>query len=1020
MEKWALTTAPGFTRPRLTGPQTAVLADPSAVSLVMGGPGTGKTLTLVEDVVSHVQGGAPLDRLVVLATSRAQAQELRRQITLRLDRAQVSPRVTTVHGFALGLLRQEPDAAFRLLRAPEQELRIREILAGLPADFWPADIRDAAGTRAFARQLREFLARARQLGLDPRDIADSESGLQRAVGAFAEQYLDIADFEGTLDYAELVHRARLHVTQPSVAASLAAGFDGVWADDVQDYDAAQASLLGDLVHAGIPLRAFLDPQQRTGSFRGATAQVVPILTGLPGARVHHLRQGHRMGSAVADAASHLRQRLSATHAAPSPTPAPGLQGEVQVLLFDAQAAELAHVAAQMRTAHFDEGVPWHEMAVMARTGRRQLTPLAHTLMRHGVPVEVSGDELPISEQHAVRHLFLALHVASLDHAPTPEQAAQLLAGPLARLDGVAQRRLARALARAHPDPDASDALLAKALGEPRLLAGLERPEAARAGHLAGLLSRAARALEGGARVGEVLWGLWNGTGWPAELQRSALEGSRTAHLELDAVVELFDVASRHEDLVGAPGARTFMSEVAGQDIVADNARELEVAGRGARLLTAHRARTGQWRKVWIVGVQEGVWPRGHPPARLLDPERLTDPGAGQALVTHLADERRLFHAACTRASETLTVTATRGGDPEGSAPSRFCFELGVTPREVQGVEAGNLTATALVADLRRHLMDPSASPSLRRAAALRLARLARDPARRSPFRDADPSAWWGVRPVSAPSPEASEVLVLSGSSLQALLACPRRWFLTRRAKAGAGRSSQASVGDVVHAIAARADAQRLGVQEMKDHLDAVWGRIAFDAPWVSAGERAEMDLALERFDRWRRSNGNQLLGTEERFDVELEVSGRRVRLTGSVDRLELAPDGLRIVDYKTGRARPTRNEAATNEQLGVYQLAAALGGFDHLAPGERRVEAASLLMLRHGEVEPVEITQESLERAPAPGGDLTHGPTWVHDKLAEAVEILESGCFDARSAGACGPCPFKASCPASRTVEVGA
>lgn len=225
---------------------------------------------------------------------------------------------------------------------------------------------------------------------------------------------------------------------------------------------------------------------------------------------------------------------------------------------------------------------------------------------------------------------------------------------------------------------------------------------------------------------------------------------------------------------------------------------------------------------------------------------------------------------------------------------------------------------------------------------------------------------------------------------------------------------------MVHAIAARADAQRLGVQEMKDHLDAVWGRIAFDAPWVSAGERAEMDLALERFDRWRRSNGNQLLGTEERFDVELEVSGRRVRLTGSVDRLELAPDGLRIVDYKTGRARPTRNEAATNEQLGVYQLAAALGGFDHLAPGERRVEAASLLMLRHGEVEPVEIAQESLERAPAPGGDLTHGPTWVHDKLAEAVEILESGCFDARSAGACGPCPFKASCPASRTVEVGA
>lgn len=1020
MDTWVLTTVPRPVRPRLTQSQRAVLEDASPVSLVVGGPGTGKTLTLVEDVVARVRAGVPLERLLVLATSRSQAQEVRRQITLRLDRAQVSPRVTTVHGYALGLLGQEPDAAFRLLRAPEQELRIREILAGLPDDFWPEDVRAAAGTRLFARQLREFLARARQLALDPQDIAQSDQGLYRAVAAFAGEYLDIADFEGTLDYAELVHRARIHIHQPSVAASLAAGFDGVWADDVQDYDAAQASLLGDLVHAGVPLRAFLDPQQRTGSFRGATSRVVPILDGLPGARTHHLLRGHRMGRAVASAASHLRQRLSATHAAPAPTPVEAIEGEVDVLLFDDQAAELAHVAAQMRTAHFQEGVPWHQMAVMARTGRRQLLPLAHTLMRYGVPVEVSGDELPIAEQHAVGQLFQALEVAASGQVPTAEQAAQLLAGPLAGMDGIAQRRLSRALVQLHQDAGHSGTLLARALAEPALLDELESPEAARAKRLAGLLGRTTRALADGARVAEVLWTLWNGTGWPGELQSAALDGSRTAHLELDAVVELFDVAARHEDLAGASGARTFMSEVAGQDIVADNARELELSGRGARVLTAHRARTGQWSRVWITGVQEGVWPRGHQAPGLVDPEHLTDSGAGHSLVAHLADERRLFHTACTRASESLTVTATRGSDPEAPRPSRFCFELGIQPREVHGLDHGNLTPTQLVAELRQRVMDPASSPSLRRAAAVRLARMGAEPARRGGFHDAHPHSWWGLRAPSSPAPEVGDVLVLSGSSLQALLECPRKWFLTRRARAEASRSSRASVGDVVHAIAAQANAQHLGLEEMKDHLHSVWDQIAFDAPWVSHAERREMDRALERFHHWRGANQNQLLATEQHFEVELEVSGRRVKLRGSVDRLELTGGGLRIVDYKTGRVRPTRNQAATNEQLGVYQLAASLGAFDHLAPGIREVESASLLMLRHGNTAPVEITQESLQNAPAPDGELLHGPTWMHDKLVEAVEIMESGCFDARSAGVCGHCPFKASCPVAQGVEVGA
>lgn len=990
------------------------------VRVVVGGPGTGKTLTLVESVVARLATGSSLDRIVVLASSRTAAQVIRREIARRVDRAQVSPRVTTVHGFSLGLLREmTPDGQdMRLLRAPEQEFRIRELMAGLSREFWPEDVREAVVTRAFAGQMRELLSRARHHGLDPASMErlahDQGDELLAASARFFEQYLTVTDFESTLDYAELVHRTRVLLLESDVQRSVFSRFDAVVADDVQELDPAQARLLADLAHIGVPVHAFADPQQRTNSFRGATGDAQSVLGEVPGATRLELGDGFRNGAAVRGALDTIRLRLDEAGAAPAPTAAPGPQGLVESRIYDDEAAELGHLATQLREAVLTDGLDWADLAVIVRSGRAQLPGMARELSRFGVPVEVAGDEVPLAGQMAVQVLLLAMDVAARGGRPDPDQAQRLFTSPLCGMDSVGSRRLGRALRAAHPEQGHSSQLFGRSLAEPELLVGIAGAEADAARAVASLLGRAAELLEAGRPVQEALWAIWDGTAWPAQLRRAALGGSRRANHDLDSVVELFDLAARREDLVGRAGALAFASEIAGQDIPADTGRELDLVGRGVRLLTAHRARSGQWSRVWLVGVAEGRWPQLARRSVLLDPRRLSADHIHSEVAGVLADERRLFHVACSRATEALHVSAAQGVEGESGRPSRFLHELGVDPERVHGRPQQRLTAAALVADLRQVATDATRPEALRRATAVRLARLAavEDADGNRPFASADPASWWGLREVSSSAPDRVDTIRISGSRLGTLLACPRRWFLSSQVGAESGRASRASLGDVVHVLAQRAARDGLGIDEITGELASVWHKVPFEAEWLSATEKVAIEAALARFCEWSETNPNELLAVEEPFRVTLDVMGRKVELVGTVDRLELSDGRLKVVDIKTGRHMVEQRDMAEFEQLGVYQLAAQSGAFDHLAPGLRAVAPPSLLFLRHGDTLPAVREQSSIDDVPAPGEELAVGPTWVHDKLAEAVSIIDSGEFDARQCSMCRFCQFADSCPA--------
>src|SRR6187401_3221886 len=117
--------------PTLDQAQQAVVDHRGGPLLVLAGPGTGKTTTLVEAVVDRVErggpGGTPLDpsKVLVLTFSRKAATELRTRITARLGRTTTDALAWTFHGFCYALLRkhQSPERfadPTRLLSGPEQ------------------------------------------------------------------------------------------------------------------------------------------------------------------------------------------------------------------------------------------------------------------------------------------------------------------------------------------------------------------------------------------------------------------------------------------------------------------------------------------------------------------------------------------------------------------------------------------------------------------------------------------------------------------------------------------------------------------------------------------------------------------------------------------------------------------------------------------------------------------------------------------------------------------------------------
>ena len=963
--------------------QPLAVAAPSVIDLVgpghaavFGAPGSGKTTLAVELVAEHVARGMSPSEVLVLAASRRTAATLRDALAIRLGIPTRGALARTASAVAFDLVRARSGRRVTLLTGAEHDQVIGELLEAQAADgggpMWPDGLSDEVrALRGFRSELRDLLMRAVEQGLDAAALdrlgEHAARPEWRAAARFLAEYADVKEQLRPTQYdsAELGAYAAAVVRRSLVDAADAAALGDLAAlrlivvDDAQEATEATAALLAAFAARGVRIVALGDPDVASNGFRGGRADLLGSLgsvLGVDGVRrvvlpeVHRGRPEHR--ELLRSVTAHIGAALGGSHR----TAGLAVAGDDDAAHRDpldpvvgieaaSSAAAGAQVAALLRERHLLDGVPWSSMAVVLRSGA-ELAGFARAL---------AGSDVPVSGRHARTALRDAPGAAPLIAAAacvlgieplTPETATELLTGPLGRLDRVGLRRLRLALRHeelASGGVRSAEELIVEALGAASGFATVDAPSGRRAARLARLLDSGRRAAARGATIEELLWLLWHDSGleaeWAAQAAGSGVLADE-ADRSIDGVVALFAAARRFvEREPGAP-ARRFVDELLQNTLPEDSLAPER--GDDAVVLATPPALIGrEFDVVVVAGLQDGVWPNLRPRGTLLhagalgpavavarsgapipEPEPAT---AVRAAVR--ADELRLFALAVSRARRQVVLACTANDDEQPSVL------MGFAPDRRAQKRRRPLHLRGMVGALRR---DAAAGD---REAASAIALLAEHG-----VPGAHPDDWYGLAAPTTVAPlvdlegDPEALVPVSPSQIERVEESPLGWFVDHVAAPPSGLA--ASIGTIVHAVVEEAAASgELDVESLWASVERRWRDLRFEAGWVAERERRgarRMTEGAADYLRDADDAGVVVLGAEGRFTL---VSGR-VRITGTIDRVEASPDGTTvIVDVKTGRTPPTAAKTAEHPQLAAYQLAARAGAL----PNAGRLGGAKLV-----------------------------------------------------------------------------
>lgn len=939
---------------------------------VFGAPGTGKTRLAIELVAERVEGGLDPSEVLVLAATRRTASSLRDALAVRLGLTTRGALARTANSVAYDLVRARTGRAVTLLTGAEHDQVIGELLEAQALDGggpeWPEALpAEVRALRGFRSELRDLMMRAVEQGVAPAELEalGVRAGRPEWVAAarFLAEYAEVKeqlrptqfDSAELAAFAAAIVRGSLHDPRDEAALGTLGGLRLIVVDDAQEATEAGAALLGAFAARGVDIVAFGDPDVASNGFRGGRADLLGSLSGALGGRevrrvelpvVHRGRPAHRELST--QVANHIGTALGGTHRAAAHAlehdddplePIVGIEAP-------SPAAEGAQVAALLRERHLLDGVPWSAMAVVLRSGA-EIPAFARALAAADVPVSGGVARSALRDAPGSAALLTALACVLEIEPLSAESATTLLTGPLGRLDRVGLRRLRLALRHeelAGEGVRSADELLVEALGAPGGFATIDAPAGRRAGRLAALLDAARRAAVRGATVEELLWQLWHDSGLEAEWAGQAAGSgvlADEANRSLDAVVALFAAARRFvEREPGAP-ARRFVDEML-QNALPEDSLAPERGG-GAVVLATPPALIGRdFDVVVVAGLQDGVWPNLRPRGTLLHAGALgaavvamragappPEPESAAAVrVAVRGDELRLFALAVSRARRQVVLACTATDDEQPSVL------MGFAPVRPHARRRRPLHLRGLVGALRR---DAAVGD---REAAAALALLAEHG-----IRGAHPDEWYGLAEPTTTAPlvdldgDPDAVVAVSPSQIDRVEESPLGWFVDHVAQPPSGLA--ASIGTIVHAVVEEAAASEgdVDVETLWASVERRWRDLRFDAGWVAERERRgarRMTEGAADYLRNAADDGVVVLGAEGRFTL---VSGR-IRITGTIDRVEASPDGTTvIVDLKTGRTPPTAAQTAAHPQLGAYQLAARAG----VLPNHGRLGGAKLV-----------------------------------------------------------------------------
>jgi DNA helicase-2/ATP-dependent DNA helicase PcrA len=616
--------------------------------LVVAGAGSGKTRVLVHRIAWLIGAcGIPPEAILAVTFTNKAAGEMRERVSKLLGPEAETLWCTTFHSACVRILRREighlgVSRGFAIYDDDDSLQAVKEALRRHALDPKVHD----------PRRLRWRIDQLKNAGVLPGAAAEAATDLDAETTAeIYATYQRVLAENDALDFGDLLlQTAVLFERFPEVLAHYQRRWQYVLVDEYQDTNRVQYQLVTQLAAGHRNLCVVGDPDQSIYAWRGADVRnILDFERDFPDARVVRLERNYRSTQPILDGATAVVSNNAARHEKRLWTDRAG--GD-RIRLFTARddREEAQFVVREIASLVRREGRPYRDFAIFYRTNA-QSRSFEEELLQHDVPYAVIGGVRFYARaeiKDALAYLRLAL-------VPGDSVAVRRVVNDPPRGIGPATVERAAALA------ESRGASLLEGL---RTLAAEGGRTGAKVAAFVALADELAREIPGRPPADAIAFALER-SGYLRHLEQ---QGGPEAESRLENLRELlagaddFAAANAGFDDERSP-LELFLEQVA---LVADIDQHDTRADRVA-LMTVHSAKGLEFPHVFLVGLEEGIFPHA---ASSRDP-------AG------LEEERRLCYVGMTRAMERLVLTCAeerrRFGSRSWCVASRFLSEI---PREL--------------------------------------------------------------------------------------------------------------------------------------------------------------------------------------------------------------------------------------------------------------------------------------------------------------------------------------------------
>ncbi len=617
----------------LNEPQTRAVLHQHGPLLVLAGAGSGKTRVITHRIVHLIQSGVAPEHILAVTFTNKAAGEMRERVHALIqkhaDTARITndhtPTVTTFHSLGVRILREfhETVGLRRYFTIYDRSDTLRAVKMAIErANYNPKEFEP--------RKILSKISRAKGDGETPSTYKDKASTYPDQVTADVWiHYEQILQTEQALDFDDLlVKTLRLLETNESVRTTLQNRFQYIHIDEYQDTNRVQFLTAQLLAGAKHNICAVGDIDQNIYSWRGADIQnVLQFERQFPGTTTILLEENYRSTQTIIAASNEIiarnKNRVEKTVFTSNE---PGEKISLYAAMNGIEEAE--YVARTTRELVRDGASP-SDIAILYRTNF-QSRVLEEAFLSEGLPYQLLGTKF--FERKEIKDILSYLRLAT-----NPDSSADL--------------------ARIINEP-------VRGIGKVTLLKILEgkRSELTGAtGEKVRLFEQIIEDIGNEARtkpISETIKFIMLRTGIETALKR---EGTEDDLSRLENIRELVTLAGRFDHLEPEAAIEALLETAALQSD--QDELEKKEDRDAVRLMTVHAAKGLEFPYVFIVGMEEGLFPH----------ERLDDAG-----IDH-EEERRLLYVAMTRAAKKLLLSyahiRTIYGSQRVNVPSSFLSDI---------------------------------------------------------------------------------------------------------------------------------------------------------------------------------------------------------------------------------------------------------------------------------------------------------------------------------------------------------